>query len=446
MQQLELSETIQNVCCDSAHQLADIPFVTSTCLKEGNVLADFSSPPWAPTTLAYGYPALICCFSEMNHFFPDPKWALLSHQCVEKLVQEMKSYGVANGSLFSGYAGICFALDMACQETLSYLRLRTQLHAHLLKEVQNRYLKPIQQLIATSQPVSPRLYDTVMGVVGILAYLLNHAEEKETRACIVDILKVLVVLTDPIEVHGASVPGWFIASKDIPASKGDMSHILGAFDTGLAHGISGCLAILAKASLAGVTVPGQAEAMHRITQWLQSHRTDIANFKEVWPAYIHLQNQKEIVPSSAYRDGWCYGAPGIAFSLFLASCALKDSALYAYAVEAMEAVCKRFATQNTLSCASICHGLSGLLAMVHQMYLATQLEIFATTSTHICEEILKKYSKAFPFGFKTEFTHKNKQLSIDNPGLMDGSAGVLVSLLFQLSDRPRPWLPIFLMG
>jgi hypothetical protein len=335
---------------------------------------------------------------------------------------------------------------MVSQENNLYPRLRKQLHKHLLERIPHHYLKPIQQSLEASKPVSPRLYDAISGIVGILAYLLNHAGDNETRSCILEILDVLVRITQPILIDGVEVPGWVIASKDLPASRGDMSHVQGSFDTGLAHGISGCLAIFAKASLVGITVPGQFESMQRIIHWLQSHRMDLGEFKNVWPSYVQLQNQKENVTQSSHRDGWCYGAPGIVFSLFLAGCALKDSDLYDYAVDAMKSVCKRFATQNTLSCPSICHGLSGLLTIVHQMYLATKSEVFLNTSTSISEHIRKLYNKDFPFGFKSDVTHSNKQIFIDNPGFLDGASGIVLSLLFQLSDRPRPWLPIFLLG
>lgn len=444
MQQIELNDTlnIKNICSDIAQKLSDSRYVISTCSKESNLIPIYKSTSWNSLSLAYGYPGLICCFAEMNHFFPNQKWNLVSHDYISRVVSEVKTKGISNHSLFSGTAGICFALDMASQENDLYNPLRKQLHAYLLEHIPVLFLKPISEFIESSQPVYPYLYDTISGVIGILAYLLNHAEEKDTLLCIQQILQVLVKLTEPTE----GLPGWFIASKDLPASKGDMSHLLGVCDTGLAHGISGCLAIFAKASIAGINVPGQVEAMQRIVNWLKSHRRDIGEFKDVWPTYIHFQNQKEIVPQTSYRDGWCYGAPGIVFSLFLASCALKDSNLYDYAVDAMESVCNRFSTQNTLFCPSICHGQSGLLAIVHQMYLATKSEVFLQASNQISEHILKQYLKEFPFGFKSDFTLNNQNVFIDNPGLLEGAAGIVLSLLFKLSDSPRPWLPIFLIG
>jgi lantibiotic modifying enzyme len=456
MQQIELNEFatnrktvtsgIQNACSVTAHKLADIPNVISTSLKECNLIPGFNSSPWSPTTLTYGYPGLICCFSEMHHFFPDQKWDLIAHQCIEKLVEAIKTQGILDSSLYTGYAGICFALDLASKENHLYPRLRKQLHTALLENISTHYLQPIQHFINKSQPVYPYFYDTIAGIIGILTYLLTHANDENTLPSILDILKVLIKLTETTKINGASIPGWFIASKDLPASRGDMSHIQGVFDTGLAHGISGSLAILAKASLKGITVPGQTEAMQRIIFWLKSHRTDVSDYKNVWPGYVHLQNQKEIIPQSSYRDGWCYGAPGIAFSLFLAGCALKDSNLYEYAVKAMESVCERFTNQNTLTCPSICHGLSGLLITVHQMYLATKSEVFLNTSKSISEHILKLYNEKFPIGFKSDMTHNSKHTFIDNPGFLDGTSGIVMSLLFQLSDRPRPWLPIFLIG
>jgi hypothetical protein len=42
---------------------------------------------WDPTTLSHGYPGLICLFTELHSYFPNEKWDIKRHHCIELLVQ-----------------------------------------------------------------------------------------------------------------------------------------------------------------------------------------------------------------------------------------------------------------------------------------------------------------------------------------------------------------------
>jgi hypothetical protein len=257
----------------------------------------------------------------------------------------------------------------------------------------------------------------------------------------------LIQLTYPLTMGGKQVPGWFIPASF--ANAGEEPH-LGLLDTGLAHGITGVLTVLSKASLKNIQIPGLEKAIRTIVDWLQNTRRTIKTFEQVWPSRIGLERgQDGFIEHSeySYRDGWCYGAPGISLALFIAAHAIKDPSLYDYALNATKDLCVRLENQPTLKCPTLCHGLAGALATVHQISLATQDPFYLKSVEQLTRKILAQYDSAAPFGFKSLSPQPDgTEKTSDSPSLIGGSTGVILSLLFSLSTEPRPWLQIFLLG
>ena len=443
-----MKSPISTVCQKMACKLHDLNHVVSVATRKENLLPMLDIAPWQAMTLSYGYPGLICLYTELHQFFPNQGSDKVRHFYVGKLVEEIKTSGLNNPSLFMGTTGVCLSLHLASENTL-YPTLRSTLHSQLLKSIRTVYLNPLHQLMQANDFFPSQLYDLMAGVGGAMVYLLHYAADKETLALMQEILNVLVYLTDPRMVEKMEVPGWFIPSKfRIPDPTKPFDPAYGCLDAGVAHGIAGSLAVLAKAWLKGVTVAGHREAMEKIIFWLKTHRRDIDVFEKVWPGRplinpsIQYEEKMEF-----YHDGWCYGAPSISISLLLTACALKDKPLYQYAVDTISTACARFPKHTTLHCPSFCHGLAGLLTMYHQMYLATGEKVFADTVKKLQTNILDLYDDSLPFGFKCQpGGNDQKKGTVDNPGLLDGSIGIILSLLFSQSKTPRPWLEIFLLN
>jgi lantibiotic modifying enzyme len=402
---------------------------------------------WESITLSQGYPGLICLFSELNAIFPNEGWDSQTHACIEKLINEIKQWGIHNSSLFSGTAGICFAVNVAAQQTGNYSNLNNSLHTQLLKDIRTHYLKPLQKVREEKKGVSPQLYDVISGVAGILPYLLVKANQRETHSIILELLAELVSLTQPIVIEDKQLPGWFIAERHLNNGENFSD---GCLDTGLAHGIAGVLCVLAKATLKGINVSGQLTSMRTITSWLESLQSNVGPFQKIWPSRFSVNYKPQRQYDDALtlcRDGWCYGAPGVAFALFMASCAMKDKELYTYAIDAMLNACVRLNSDNTLKCPSFCHGGAGVLAIIHQMYLATKMSIFSHTTDHLLMNILRKYDEKHPLGFKTYVAEgPTEEKAVNSLSIIQGTPGVLLSLLFHQSKTLPPWLPIFLLG
>src|SRR5205823_11942430 len=98
-----------------------------------------------------------------------------------------------------------------------------------------------------------------------------------------EVLAYLVRLTEPLNVDGAVLPGWWTGnapndepSPDWPGGHGNL---------GIAHGIAGPLAFLSLAARCGIEVSGQTEAIERICAWLDQWRTG-AGTHAWWPELV----------------------------------------------------------------------------------------------------------------------------------------------------------------
>lgn len=133
----------------------------------------------------------------------------------------------------------------------------------------------------------------------------------------------------------------------------------------MAHGICGPLALLALACSAGITVPGQLDAIATIRSWLEACRQN-GPAGPWWPERLTLPEPRagSIRQDGPARPSWCYGTPGIARALQLAALAERDLAAQAAAENALLACISDDAQLSLLDGPTLCHGWAGLVATV----------------------------------------------------------------------------------
>lgn len=428
------------ICLEIAKKLQNHEQLIQVSRKKENYIPYIQAFPWDPKSLSHGYPALVIFFSEMDHCFPGEQWDLEAHRNISALIQTIEKEGINNGSLFAGLTGVCFAVQAASKNGSRYSQLLSKLHRLLLDRIQNDFIQPLKTIIKESNlPLSSFAYDTIAGASGIIPYLLQHQND-EMIVSAKALLELIIMTTDDIEVEGKKVPGWFTPQQYLFREYHKQKYPNGYLDLGLAHGAAGCLIALSIAAQKGVIINRQVDAIEKIARWLKSSRQQVGSVLDVWPSRIGFSGQID----PFYRDGWCYGAPGIAYALFRASVALNDSFLREYAIDAFKEVCDRFSQRPNLDCPSFCHGLSGLLTILYEMYLNTGIELFLQTSKDLLGQITEKYDVSLPFGFKCYASTTNQDdFLINNFGLLDGSIGIALSLLFQRSQQHRYWTQLF---
>lgn len=201
-------------------------------------------------------------------------------------------------------------------------------------------------------------YDVFQGLTGIGALLLRRRPGSQEMN---GVLEYMVRLTEPVSgPAGEPLPGWWVDHS--PAHLGAPTPA-GHANNGMAHGISGPLALLAAAKIRGVTAPGHDDAMRRICRWLDRIRQSDHQGTR-WPQWI---TGTATVPLNPGVPSWCYGTPGLARAQQLAAIALDDPERKRVAERALLACLSDPRQLDQLANRGLCHGVGGLLRVVQRV-------------------------------------------------------------------------------
>ena len=262
-----------------------------------------------------------------------------------------------HASLYLGAPAMAYVLHLAAAGSNRYARTLNSLD-HVVTEIARHRVAAAHHRIDQAHPTSFAEYDLFRGLTGIGALLLRRRpDSSELRA----VLAYLVRLTQPLPgARNRGRPGWWVGHSptlDKQATPGGHANV------GIAHGITGPLALLALAHLRGVVVDGQEEAMQRICRWLDDlQHTDRGRIQ--WPRWV-AQSGAERAPLAA--PSWCYGTPGLARAQQLAALALGDQRRKKSAERALLSCIDDEAQLNKLTGRGLCHGFGGLLRTVQRV-------------------------------------------------------------------------------
>ncbi|MER7644771.1 lanthionine synthetase C family protein [Streptomyces sp. NPDC126522] len=264
-------------------------------------------------------------------------------------------------------------------------------------------------------------YDLISGLTGLGAYHLHRSNQAELR----DTLAYLVRLTEPITDDAQPLPGWW--TSDSPDLKPSPRWPGGHGNLGVAHGITGPLALLATALRRGHTVPGQTRAIIRICDWLDRWRTGTGS-RAWWPGLITRDEHRrgKLQSPGPTRLSWCYGTPGIARAQQLAGLALGDRDRQRQAEQALSGCLADDRQLAQLTDASLCHGWAGLVQ---------------TASRAAADAIDDELAARLPHLNVRLDEHLDQNGLPHGAGLMDGTAGIhLVRLTTSVNTAISvPW-------
>jgi hypothetical protein len=175
-----------------------------------------------------------------------------------------------------------------------------------------------------------------------------------------------------------------------------------------------------------------------------------------WPAAVHLEEVRDVegrtklspgdpavAPGGGSRAAWCYGSPGVARALWLAGQALDRNEYRAQAISAMKAVFRRPIPARMIESPTFCHGVAGLLAITMRFARETYRPMFFQESQRLVEQLMGSFQPDSLLGFRC-IEYGNNQT--DQPGLLDGAAGVAIVLLAASTGIEPTWDRIFLLS
>jgi len=245
-----------------------------------------------------------------------------------------------------------------------------------------------------------------------------------------------------------SVPAWYTPPSFLYDEAARQTYPYGNLNCGLAHGLPGILAYLAlarKTEVSYVSKEKLDEAIIAAADWLCRNRAD-DDYGINWPTVVPLTAtgaQDDSRRAGPSRSAWCYGAPGVARSLWLAGEAVGRADYCDLAVSAMEGIFRRPVKARMIDSPSFCHGVAGLLAITLRFARDIGSGAFAAESENLTRQILEAYRPESLLGFRN-LEHRNNET--DQPGLLDGAAGVALVLLSTATGVEPSWDRVFLLS
>ncbi|WP_328869106.1 lanthionine synthetase C family protein [Streptomyces sp. NBC_00287] len=310
-----------------------------------------------------------------------------------------------DASLFLGAPAMTYVLHLAAADSDRYAGALRTLDDVVATHIRRR-LAAAHARIDQGRYASFAEYDLFRGLTGLGALLLRRRPESDELKAV---LEYLVRLTEPAAgPKGQPLPGWWVGH----APAGQRAATPGGHaNAGLAHGITGPLALLALAKRHGITVNGHDAAMARICRWLDRiRRSDHHGTR--WPRWIATTGPTSAAPTA---PSWCYGVPGVARAQQLAAIALGDEDRKRMAERALLYCLSDPHQLDQLTTRGLCHGIGGLLRTVQRV--AEDAEI-PTVFTDRLPELRERFLALAP---------------PEDDGFLEGAAGA--ALAFQ---SPEP--------
>ncbi|MBR8662876.1 lanthionine synthetase C family protein [Bacillus paralicheniformis] len=423
---------------DIASRIADISYVeTESKRNELNYRnAGEITQTLSPMTLSHGYPSLCILFSNLGVTDNENCWIEYSNRYVQQIVNLINERGIFGASLFSGTAGIAFSIRIASMRGLYYSKLQKSLDRFLYDQLDeiltNLNFKTNYEMFD---------YDVMEGLAGIANYLFIIENDPTSEKYLKKILTYFVSLSGYKEFSGEKIPNWHIKNEFLFSDSEKETYKNGILNVGLSHGIPGPLIILSKAYKRGILVKGHLEAIKRIAYDLVKLKNQYDNN---WGGMIDVQQyfNQECPLRLPTRSAWCYGTPGTAFSLLTAAEALNDRELSEIAKQAMKDL---IGNEQKIFSPSFCHGYAGISYLYKRFYEKTGVQEFDNESKRLKSKTQEFFDFLNPFGYCDIEIKDNYKLKLNSIGLLQGVAGILLSLLSFEENSPSIWNVAFLL-
>lgn len=382
----------------------------------------------AESSLFSGLPSLALLFGEYDKIFSDKNFALTSHMYMAQVIGAINSNNFNPGvSLSTGMTGIAFALQSVKSESNDYLKLQSSLNSYILYSCSTLIEKK-----HFFDSFNEDKYDFMSGLCGVLNYMRLFSSNVDVRFSISQLLSIFIDKIRRTGVFGCSVK---LADSCLPQTSRDGYYI----NLGISHGVAAIIILFIKFYKQGFILDFHEETISIIANWLLKQRQYDSNNLLFWPSAVYFDCEK----NSYTRDAWCYGTPGISYSLLLAGLFLNNNQMIEVAISGMKDSLKR---QKDVLSPTFCHGLSGLYFLSKRFFFKTNKKCFREMCIDIKNKIFSFYSSKFPFGFVNVEKVNGQLVEFNHINLLSGVSGVLLTLADDI-DNPNSakWEHIFLI-
>lgn len=401
---------------------------------------------WIGESLSSGYPGICLLIGQLDQLEPNAGWDLIGHQYLKEIQRKLEETGLRDLSLYGGLSGILLAIRSLSRNGTRYQSMIDQI-ATWMEELASQRVK---ELITHWEQSHLQMgdYDTIMGLSGIGRIVLSFYDRPGMRDVWHHIVTWFQLFCVPKSLGTEKIPGWHISSQNQFLAYEKDKYPNGNFNLGISHGISGPIALMSIAIINGVQSKELGDKVHELTHWLVNWKVE-GDKGVYWPGKVSyeewkhgsLNNENLLFP----RDSWCYGVPGIARSIWLASQALQNNEWSRIALQAYMDMEARIENNGGMISATLCHGLAGWLQLIQRMYSDTGEPTLGLMRDRLVESVLDFYDPTSKFGYHDVNLIDGKLLNLDEAGLLNGAAGVAIVLASLLGNESPEWDQILLI-
>jgi len=271
--------------------------------------------------------------------------------------------------------------------------------------------------------------DLISGLVGIGVYFL---ERLPAPGAIAGVESVVEALYSRAERGGPGEFTWRDPMQFMTdAERQEFPE--GRYDLGLAHGVAGIVAFLARAKAAGLLSDQGRELMDGAVPWLMRQAREGSSVFPYWIAPVGREPDTNLA--------WCYGDVGISSALLNAALATDQPSWRSFALRLADRCVDRSRARPPLVEAGLCHGSTGLAHQFNRLYRATGQMQYLETAKHWYQWTLALRVPGTGFGGFTSTIRdaQRRSVGIASPEFLNGGAGIGLGLLAGLEPTDPGW-------
>ena len=272
-------------------------------------------------------------------------------------------------------------------------------------------------------------YDLIGGLVGFGVYALERLPHPRG----VELLEQVVDRLDETAERNTKGITWFTSPELLPAWQRELCPN-GYYNLGLAHGVPGVIALLGQACAANVARAKALPLLEGAVAWLLTHRlADSGNSSFAsWVGHG--------IERGTCRLAWCYGDAGIAAALLNAARCVGELTWEREALEIAHCATKRPLETAGAADAGLCHGTAGLGHVFNRMFQATGETWLKQAAVFWFQRTLEMRRPTGGIGsFSALSFISGEGRWVDDPGLLEGAAGIALALLAAITPIEPAW-------
>ena len=338
--------------------------------------------------------------------------------CVDRAIDALADVAMGPG-LYSGFTGVGWVVDH-----LTDRLFETDAEGGSGPEIDEALARRL------SQGAWARHYDLISGLVGFGVYALEALPRSGARRCLELIVQQLEDLAE--DRH----PGltWFTAPELLPPTQ-VKGHPKGYYNLGVAHGVPGVVAVLARIYASGVATQRLRPLLDQAISWLLAQESETGSSSR-FPTWVG----EDIGPRPS-RLAWCYGDAGVAAALLLAArCVGRDDWEGEAIRVARRAAQVRFKESGVVD-AGLCHGTAGLGHIFNRLYQATGDDSLARAARAWFEQTweLERPGEGVGGFFHWGQDGRGELGWRPETGFLVGASGIGLALLAAVSNLEPKW-------